>query len=105
MIRARIEPKLKDKAEGLLNSLGLNATCAITLFYHQILLQNGLPFEVALPPAQKRSRLAEESQKALIEKMKTMSPEERLEAFYNHSQLLATIEPPAMLDKGSHDAG
>ena len=48
-IRARISPRLKDSAEGILESLGLNASQAITIFYRQIELHGGLPFEVTLP--------------------------------------------------------
>lgn len=48
-IRARIEPDLKDQAEQVFRTLGLTTTQAITLFYKQIELRNGLPFEVAIP--------------------------------------------------------
>jgi len=48
-IRARIEPELKINAEKILNTLGLSTTEAITLFYRQIELTNGLPFRVELP--------------------------------------------------------
>jgi DNA-damage-inducible protein J len=48
-IRARIEPELKDKAEQVFRKLGLTTTQAITLFYKQVELRNGLPFEVAIP--------------------------------------------------------
>ncbi len=48
-IRARIEPDLKDKAEQVFHELGLTTTQAITLFYKQVELRNGLPFEVAIP--------------------------------------------------------
>lgn len=46
---ARIEPELKEQAEAILNSLGIPASNAITMFYKQIVLQKGLPFEVRLP--------------------------------------------------------
>lgn len=46
---ARIEPALKEQAEAILNALGIPASNAITMFYKQIILQNGLPFEVKLP--------------------------------------------------------
>lgn len=46
---ARIEPELKEQAEGILLSLGIPASNAITMFYKQIVLQRGLPFEVKLP--------------------------------------------------------
>ena len=46
---ARIEPDLKEQAENILTALGVPASNAITMFYKQIILQNGLPFEVKLP--------------------------------------------------------
>ena len=48
-IRARIEPDLKDKAEHIFRKLGLTTTQAITLFYKQVELKNGLPFDVVIP--------------------------------------------------------
>ena len=49
MIRARLEPALKDEVEGILSSLGLTASEAINILYRQIKLRNGLPFEVRIP--------------------------------------------------------
>jgi DNA-damage-inducible protein J len=48
-IRARIEPNLKGKAEHIFQQLGLTTTQAITLFYKQVELKKGLPFDVAIP--------------------------------------------------------
>jgi len=48
-IRARVEPMLKEQAEGVLEQLGLSVTAAITLFYKQIVSYRGLPFEVRIP--------------------------------------------------------
>ena len=48
-VRARIEPDLKDKAERVFRKLGLTSTQAITLFYKQVELRNGLPFDVVIP--------------------------------------------------------
>ena len=48
-IRARIEPDLKGKAEHIFHQLGLTTTQAITLFYKQVELKKGLPFDVAIP--------------------------------------------------------
>lgn len=47
-IRARIEPDLKNKAEYIFRQLGLTTTQAITLFYKQVELRKGLPFDVAI---------------------------------------------------------
>ena len=49
MVRARIEPDLKNKAENVLHDLGLSPTQAITLFYRQVELRKGLPFNVVKP--------------------------------------------------------
>jgi len=48
-VRARIEPDLKNKAEKVFRDLGLSTTQAINLFYKQVELRNGLPFEVVIP--------------------------------------------------------
>lgn len=48
-VGARIEPELKNRAESIFHRLGLNAAQAITIFYQQVDLCNGLPFDVVLP--------------------------------------------------------
>lgn len=48
-INARIECELKLQAEGILSQLGLSSAEAIRLFYRQICLSRGLPFDVRLP--------------------------------------------------------
>jgi DNA-damage-inducible protein J len=49
MVRARIEPGLKTKAEKYFDILGLSTTQAITLFFKQVELHRGLPFEISIP--------------------------------------------------------
>ena len=46
---ARIEPDVKEQAEAILDALGIPASNAINMFYKQIILQNGIPFDVKLP--------------------------------------------------------
>lgn len=53
-VRARIQPKLKNHAESVFHRLGLNATQAITIFYKQVELRGGLPFELAIPTSTTR---------------------------------------------------
>ena len=48
-VRARIEPDLKNTAEKIFRELGLSTTQAINLFYKQVELRKGLPFEVVIP--------------------------------------------------------
>lgn len=49
VVKARIEPDLKADAEYILRELGLSPTVAVALFYKQITLARGLPFEVKIP--------------------------------------------------------
>jgi len=52
-----VEPDLKDHAESIFRRLGLNATQAITMFYKQVELRDGLPFNVAIPTETTRRAL------------------------------------------------
>jgi DNA-damage-inducible protein J len=49
MVRARLEPELKEHAEEVFLHLGLSVTQAITLFYKQVEIRQGLPFNVVIP--------------------------------------------------------
>jgi DNA-damage-inducible protein J len=48
-VRARIEPWLKEDVEKLFKKMGITTTEAINLFYRQVKLRNGLPFNVVIP--------------------------------------------------------
>ena len=45
---ARIEPEVKEQAESILSALGIPVSNAINMFYKQIILQRGLPFDVKI---------------------------------------------------------
>ncbi len=49
IVQARMEPGLKQEADAILATLGLNATTAITLFYTQVVQQGGIPLELKVP--------------------------------------------------------
>lgn len=66
---ARIEPEIKEQAEMILTALGISASNAINMFYKQIILQGGLPFEVKLPAVlMDCSKMTDEEFVAEIEK-------------------------------------
>jgi DNA-damage-inducible protein J len=48
-VRARIEPNLKTEVEKLFQELGISTTEAINIFYNQVKLRKGLPFNVVIP--------------------------------------------------------
>ncbi len=67
MVRARVEPELKTQTENVFHRLGLNATQAITIFYKQVELRDGLPFDVVVPtPTTKRTFAASEAGRDLV---------------------------------------
>ncbi|MDE6662052.1 MAG: type II toxin-antitoxin system RelB/DinJ family antitoxin [Lachnospiraceae bacterium] len=67
---ARIEPDVKEQAEKILSTLGIPASNAINMFYKQIILNRGLPFEVKIPSARPvdLTGLTEEELNAELEK-------------------------------------
>jgi DNA-damage-inducible protein J len=56
-VRARIQPDLKKRVETMFEKLGLSTTEAITLFYRQVDLRRGLPFDVVIPNKTTRKTL------------------------------------------------
>ena len=48
-INVRMEAQVKKGAEAVFRELGISPTQAISLFYRQVSLQKGLPFEVRIP--------------------------------------------------------
>ena len=70
MIRARLEPDLKRDAETVFSTLGLSPTEAITLFYKQVTLHHGLPFEVRIPNAETRDALQQAARKEKLTELR-----------------------------------
>ena len=46
ILHIRVEPSVKKKAEATLNDLGLSITEAINVFLNQVILNDGIPFEI-----------------------------------------------------------
>ena len=46
---ARIDVEVKQQAEEILESLGITPSVALNMYYKQIILMKGIPFEVKLP--------------------------------------------------------
>ncbi len=44
--RARLEPRIKEAAERILEECGVGPSEAIGMFYRQVILHHGLPFPV-----------------------------------------------------------
>ncbi len=61
-IRARVEPSVKKAAESVFAKLGISTTDAITLFYKQVALHKGIPFELKIPNAETQAAMREAEQ-------------------------------------------
>lgn len=48
-IYARIDTDLKNNAEEILSQLGISPSGAIQMLYSQIVLHNGIPFDLRIP--------------------------------------------------------
>ncbi len=48
-IHAKIDPQTKRDAKRVLDELGLSMTEAISLYFRQVVLRRGIPFEISIP--------------------------------------------------------
>jgi DNA-damage-inducible protein J len=65
VVRARVEPRLKEDAETVFEALGISTTEAIRMFLTQVRMRRGLPFVVEIPPDSDILRSATSRQAAL----------------------------------------
>lgn len=54
-LNIRIEPTLKKEVEETLNYLGMNVADAVTIFLRQVVLNDGIPFEIKKPKYNKET--------------------------------------------------
>ncbi|MFA4837282.1 MAG: type II toxin-antitoxin system RelB/DinJ family antitoxin [Dehalococcoidia bacterium] len=80
VISARIDPEIKNNAERVFKELGLTTSQAITLFYKQVDIQHGLPFEVKIP------------NKATLKAMDDAETRNNLQSFNNVEDLFDDLE-------------
>jgi DNA-damage-inducible protein J len=83
-ITARIEPKLKAQAGRVLAKVGVSTTDAITMFMRQVVLHEGLPFEVRVPNAESRRA---------IEEMEDPAKRAKLKRYATTDEMFADILP------------
>ena len=80
-INIRIEPTLKQQAEETLNYLGLTMSEAVNLFFKQVVINDGIPFEIKRPKYNRKTR------KAMKEAEKISKHPERYKQFNNFDEL------------------
>lgn len=50
LIQARVDSKVKDDAEKIMNQLGISLNEAIRMFLMQVIIHKGIPFKPTLKP-------------------------------------------------------
>ena len=80
MIRARTEPRLKKEVESIFSELGITSTEAINMFYKQVRLRKGIPFEVKIP------------NKETLKAFKDSGARKNLKTFKNINDLLKDLK-------------
>ena len=66
-VLARVEPETKEKAEAILERLGVPASVVINTLYKQIILTNRIPFVISLPsPPLARDEIDDETLVSMI---------------------------------------
>lgn len=63
ILHIRVEPNVKERAEETLRDLGLSITEAINVFLNQVILNDGIPFEIKKPKYNKETIQAMEDVK------------------------------------------
>lgn len=49
VLHTRIAPSLKEQAENVFDQIGISSSDAIRIFFKQVVLRKGLPFDVVIP--------------------------------------------------------
>ena len=49
VVNIRTEPEIKKQVENLFSKFGISVSDAVNIFFHQSLMQGGLPFQIQLP--------------------------------------------------------
>ena len=65
VLHARLEPNLKTNVESILSQIGLTSSDAVNLFFKQIELVGGLPFELKIPRYNRETVVAIEEARRL----------------------------------------
>lgn len=85
VVHARIDPKLKANVESILNQLGLTSSDAVFLFFKQVELRGGLPFELRIPNFNAETLAA-------IEEARVISKDKNAKTYTDMDSLRRAIE-------------
>ncbi len=69
MVRARVDPELKEETDRIFSELGISTTDAIRMFLSQVRIHRGLPFSVGLPTDNDDISLPDAMRKAVLDSL------------------------------------
>jgi DNA-damage-inducible protein J len=72
-INVNVDKNVKEQANNLFNSLGLNMSTAINMFLRKAINEGGIPFEVNLKPSRELRKALKEGEDILSGKIQTKS--------------------------------
>ena len=85
-VNVRIDPKLKKQAEEVFTSLGISASSAIIMFYHQVVRTNSIPFEL-------KADIPNETTMAAIREAEDIETgKKKVKTFTNVDELMKDLE-------------
>ena len=67
-VTVRIEPEIKEKAEKIMEELGLPVSVVISMFYRQIIAKSGIPFPLNIPGIPDEDAMSEQEFDAMLER-------------------------------------
>ena len=70
-VRAMMDPKKKEKVNGILGRLGLNHSEAINIYYSLIEEHKGLPFPLSLPEGDIENETTTDIRPEVLKQLKT----------------------------------
>jgi len=82
----RMEPELKKSVEALYSSFGITVTDAVNLFFHQSLIERGLPFAV------QQARYNAETEAAIQEARDIQAGKIKKKSYANFQEFLDDLE-------------
>ena len=80
MIRARVEPGLKEEGELVLKQLGLSTSEFITMTFRQLIMRRGLPFDARIPNEETIAALKESEKDHKAGRLKSYADTETMMA-------------------------
>ena len=67
-VTARVQPEIKQKAEAILDQLGIPVSVLIDSLYRQIIMTNSIPYSFCIPSLPTQDELSAEQFNQMMEK-------------------------------------